>query len=184
MNTPRRARPLADPLRINAQTEARDLTSDRGPQLYWLGFWLLAVAAAAVIGATATPDAWYAQLRKPSFNPPAAVFGPVWTILYLVMAVAAWRVARQPGVPRERRNIALLLMGIQLVLNALWSPLFFGMHSPAWAFVDICALWLAVGATILAFSSVNSVAAWIMVPYLAWVSFALLLNGSIWLMNR
>lgn len=184
MSTPPPGRTFSDPLRIGRSPDARLLTPDRGLQLRWLAFWLVAVAAAAAIGASASPDEWFAQLRKPSFNPPAAVFAPVWTTLYLIMAVAAWLVARQPGVPRQRRNIALLLMGIQLVLNALWSPLFFGMHSPGWAFVDICALWLAVGATILAFSSVNTLAAWSMIPYLAWVSFALLLNGSIWLMNR
>lgn len=157
-----------------------DTVVDR-PSWGWLLFWLCAVAGVAVLGATFSPDSWYAQLRKPSFNPPAFVFGPVWSLLYLLMAIAAWLVARTPDGPLRRR--ALLLMGTQLLFNALWSPLFFGLHSPGWAFVDISALWITLAATLIAFSAVRTLAAWLLVPYLLWVSFALVLNGSIWLMN-
>ena len=157
-----------------------DPSVDR-PQWGWLLFWLAAVATVALVGANFTPGAWYEQLRKPSFNPPAVVFGPVWSLLYLLMAVAAWLVARAPAGPARRK--ALLLMSAQLLLNALWSPLFFGLHSPGWAFVDISALWIVLAATLIAFSAVRTMAAWLLVPYLLWVSFALVLNGSIWLMN-
>lgn len=149
----------------------------------WLLFWPAAVAIVAVSGAQFTPDAWYQSLRKPSFNPPGAVFGPVWTVLYLLMAIAAWLVAKQVQVSARLRRRALWLMGLQLLLNGLWSPLFFGLHNPALAFVDISALWIALVATIASFASVRPLAAWLLVPYLLWVSFALVLNGSIWLMN-
>ena len=159
-------------------------TRTRNPLRWgWLALWLAAVAVVAALGASFGPDSWYLQLRKPSFNPPAALFGPVWTALYLLMAIAAWLVAREsPAEPALRRR-ALLLMSAQLLLNALWSPLFFSLHSPGWAFVDISALWVTVAATLIAFASVRPLAAWLLVPYLLWVSFALVLNGSIWLMN-
>lgn len=124
---------------------------------------------------------WYATLNKPSWNPPKWVFGPVWTALYIGMAVAAWLVWRKNGLADAW--LPLLLFGVQLFLNAAWSALFFGMRSPGIAFADIVLLWIAILATIIAFGRVSSLAATLLVPYLAWVSFATALNWSIWRMN-
>jgi len=125
---------------------------------------------------------WYPGLAKPVFNPPDWVFGPVWTVLYLLMGVAAWLVWRR----RDEAKVGLPLVwfGLQLVLNGLWSVLFFGMRSPAAAGVEILVLWVAIGATIQAFRRVSVPAAVLMAPYWAWVSFAAVLNFAIWMMNR
>lgn len=151
----------------------------------WVGLllWLLAVAAVAVIGSQFQPDAWYAALEKPSWNPPSRVFGPVWTTLYLLMAIAAWLVWRAPGPIADRRR-ALTLMGVQLVLNALWSPLFFGAHAIGLALVDIVALFVFVVLTTVAFARVRKLAAVMMLPYIAWVGFAAALNAALYMMNR
>lgn len=139
--------------------------------------WLSGVATARSV------ETWYPSLVKPSFNPPAWVFGPTWTVLYLLMGVALFLVWRQggntPGI-----QLALSCFAVQLVLNALWSIIFFGMHAPGWAFAEILLLWLAILATLWAFWRVVPTAGWLLVPYLAWVSFAAVLNGSIWILNR
>lgn len=135
---------------------------------------------ATIVGVVARPDAWYAALNKPSFNPPSWVFGPVWTTLYLMMAVAAWGVWRFGN----ERKAALVAFGIQLALNAAWSPLFFGMHRPDLAFIDLVALWFAIVATIVLFLRQVTWAGWLLAPYLAWVTFAGVLNFSIWQLNR
>jgi translocator protein len=139
---------------------------------------LLLVAAVASAGAMTAPDAWFAELAKPSFNPPGWIFGPVWTLLYVLMAVAAWRVYRQKGV-----DISIGAWVAQLVLNAAWSPLFFGMHRIELALIDIVILDLIVTTTIVLFFRRDRVAGWLMVPYLAWISFATVLNASIWQLN-
>lgn len=167
-----------------SQSDPKQPSANRLPMYCWLFFWLIAVSVVALIGANSPPDAWFEALRKPSFNPPGAVFGPVWTLLYLLMAIAAWLVVKQTSAPRQQRRTAMGLMGLQLFLNALWSPLFFGLHSPGWAFVDICLLWLAIVVTIKAFAAIRPAAAWMLAPYVLWVSFALVLNGTIWMMNR
>ena len=128
------------------------------------------------------PGEWYTQLNKPSFNPPGWVFGPVWSVLYACMGVAAWLVWRRRG--RTVARWALVLFAVQLALNAAWSPLFFGAHEPGWAFVDIVALWVALAATVVAFFKTQLAAGILMVPYLAWVSFAAVLNAAIWSLNR
>ncbi len=128
-------------------------------------------------------DTWYPTLAKPSFNPPAWVFGPTWTLLYVLMGVALFLVWRQ-GLDTQGVKLALTVFAVQLVLNALWSIIFFGMQSPAWAFVEIILLWLAIVATLWAFWRVMPAAGWLLVPYLAWVSFAAVLNGSIWILNK
>jgi tryptophan-rich sensory protein len=139
---------------------------------------LLAVTfAAAGIGSIATAPnipGWYATLTKPSWNPPSWIFGPVWTTLYISMAVAAWLVWRQGGLWQW----ALALFAVQLALNAAWSWLFFGLHLPGAAFAEIVALFAAILATTIAFWSRSLVAGILMVPYLAWVSFASVLNGA------
>jgi tryptophan-rich sensory protein len=149
----------------------------------------LAIAVPLAVGGLsglATPrgvDTWYPTLVKPFFNPPAWVFGPTWTVLYILMGVALFFVWRQ-GLDTQGVSLALTVFAIQLVLNALWSIIFFGMQSPAWAFVEIILLWLAIVATLWAFWRVLPAAGWLLVPYLAWVSFAAVLNGSIWMLNR
>lgn len=124
---------------------------------------------------------WYAALNKPSWNPPNSVFGPVWTTLYTLMAFAAWLVWRQ----RERTAVVLplALFGGQLILNAAWSGLFFSMHRPDLAFAEILLLWLMILATAIAFWRVHRIASFLLLPYLAWVAFAAVLNGTIWQLN-
>jgi len=137
-----------------------------------------------ILGALVTSpnvDTWYAELVKPSFNPEGWIFGPVWTSLYFMMAVACWRVivSRRNGPKRT----ALVLFGLQLGANAAWSPLFFGMRNPFAAFIDIILLWILFLLTLRWFWRVSRNAALWLVPYLAWVSFAAVLNFSIWRMN-
>lgn len=124
---------------------------------------------------------WYAALHKPSWNPPPWVFGPAWTFLYITMAVAAWLVWREGGWKAQRRALGLFI--VQWFLNALWTPLFFGAHLPGVAFGEIVLLWLAIAATLVAFWRVKKAAGLLLVPYLAWVSFAAALNFSIWRLN-
>jgi len=127
------------------------------------------------------PD-WYAGFRKPSWTPPGWLFGPVWTVLYLSMAVAAWLVWRRVGL--SGAAVPLAVFGIQLALNLVWSFIFFGRNNIGLALVDIVLLWLAILATILAFRQVSTLAGWLLVPYLMWVTFAAALNFSVWNMNR
>ena len=146
-----------------------------------LAVWLLISFAAAGIGSRYMPGEWYASLAKPTWNPPAAVFAPVWTALYTMMGVAAWLVWRERGV--ERAALPLALFAVQLVLNGLWSWLFFGLRRPDLGLVDIVALWAAIAATVVTFWGVRPLAGAILLPYLAWVSFATALNASIWRRN-
>jgi len=149
---------------------------------------IIAVAAPGVIGglsgfATARGvSTWYPTLVKPSFNPPAWVFGPVWTVLYIMMGVAAYLLWRQ-GINVVGVRVALAVFVVQLALNALWSILFFGMHSPGWALVEIVVLWFAIGVTIRLFWNVVPAAGALLLPYLAWVSFATVLDASLWWLN-
>lgn len=125
---------------------------------------------------------WYPGLAKPPFNPPDWVFGPVWTVLYLMMGVAAWLVWRRAD--EARVGTPLVLFAAQLLLNGLWSVLFFGLRSPGVAAVEILLLWIAIVLTIRSFRRVSVPAALLLVPYWAWVSFAAVLNISIWMLNR
>jgi tryptophan-rich sensory protein len=127
------------------------------------------------------PGTWYASLAKPSWTPPGWVFGPVWTLLYASMAVAAWLVWRGNGWSGAR--LPLALFGVQLALNAAWTPVFFGLHRPGLAFAEICALLAAIVATVAAFFVRKPAAGALMLPYLAWVGFAASLNFAIWRMN-
>lgn len=139
---------------------------------------LIATFLAPIAGAAARPDDWYFALVRPAWTPPPWVFGPVWTLLYLAMAVAAWMVWKREGWGRPLRWWTL-----QLLLNAAWSPVFFGLHRPGLALAVIGALWLAIAATIAAFARVDRRAAWMLAPYLAWVSYASALNFAIWQQN-
>jgi benzodiazapine receptor len=160
----------------------RTLPSSMPPWLA-LALWVALCAAAGAIGAIASANApeFYAALAKPSWAPPAGVFGPVWTLLYMAMAVAAWLVWRERGWARAR--VALGLFVLQLALNALWSWLFFGWHRGALAFADILVLLALIIATTAAFARIRRLAAWLLVPYLAWVIFAAALNYSVWQRN-
>ncbi|MBU3680122.1 MAG: tryptophan-rich sensory protein [Candidatus Kapabacteria bacterium] len=151
------------------------------PRPLALLFWILLCFTAAAGGGFVMTGDWYAMLSKPTWNPPSWVFGPVWTVLYIMMGVSVWLVWKEGGFARQRRPMTLFL--VQLVLNAIWTPLFFGMHMLGTAFAEIILLWLAILATILAFRRVSSTAAWLLVPYLLWVSFATVLNGTLWRMN-
>jgi benzodiazapine receptor len=143
----------------------------------WLGLCFAASASAVFVS---TGD-WYASLSKPSWNPPSWVFGPAWTLLYILMAVAAWLVWREGGWRAQGRALRLFLL--QWFLNALWTPLFFGLHRPGLAFAEIALLWLAIAATLWSFWRVRKLAGVLLVPYLAWVSFAAALNFTIWRLN-
>jgi len=143
--------------------------------------WLALSFTAAAIGGFFLPGEWYAGLRKPSWNPPNWIFGPVWTVLYATMAVAAWLVWRRGGFAGQRFALSFFLM--QLLLNALWSPLFFGLRNPGLAFVNIVLLWLAVLATVFAFWKTRPLTGALLVPYLAWVTFASVLNFALWRLN-
>lgn len=149
-----------------------------------LGLLLLLVFAVSALGAQVTLPkipAWYAGLAKPSFNPPAWLFGPVWTILYIMMAVAAWRVWLRP--PSASRRAALMGFFIQLAFNAAWSPVFFGLERPRVALAVIIALLASLAMTTVKFFAVDRVAGWMLAPYLAWVAFATALNGAIVTLN-
>lgn len=139
---------------------------------------------AGVVGSLFTVraiPAWYAGLTKPALNPPAWVFGPVWTLLYALMGVAAFLIWVQAE-SRERTR-ALRIFALQLILNAAWSIIFFGLENPGLAFADIIFLWLAIVWTTAAFYKISRTAAYLLLPYIVWVSFAVYLNYSIWRLN-
>lgn len=160
-----------------------DTTSDRSRRQIVVGLpaWILLALAAGLAGSRWLPGEWYLTLAKPAWNPPSFVFAPVWTTLYVLMGVAAWLVWCRAGFSRARR--ALVLFGIQLGLNALWSWVFFGAHQMLWGLVEMLLLWATILATILAFRRHSRAAAWLLVPYLAWVSFAAVLNFTLWRLN-
>jgi translocator protein len=124
---------------------------------------------------------WYAALAKPSFNPPNQIFGPVWTLLYALMAIAGWLVWKQPD--SKLRRAGLIWFGIQLAVNFLWSVIFFRFHQIGLAMAEIVLLWIGVAGTTAIFFRVSKPAGWMFVPYLVWVSFASVLNFAIWRMN-
>ena len=136
------------------------------------------------LGAIATTpeiDGWYKTLLKPSWNPPAAVFGPVWTTLFIMMGVAVWLVWKKPGF--RTAKLAMAMFAFQLALNVAWSWIFFRLHEPGWAFVEIVTLWLSIAATAALFLKHRKLAGLLMLPYLAWVSFASVLNFTLWRLN-
>lgn len=140
--------------------------------------WIILTFAAPAIGAFSPPGAWYQALEKPAWNPPPWIFGPVWTLLYLGMAAAAWLVWKQGG-----QGFALRLYFVQLALNAAWTPVFFGAHAMGAALTVIICLWIAIFLTLRAFAPVSRPAGLLLVPYLAWVSFASFLNFTLWRLN-
>ncbi len=143
-----------------------------------LAAFLLAVGLAAAFGATYRPGDWYLSLAKPSWTPPNSVFGPVWTLLYIMIAIAGWLVWRQSAM-----SSAMIAWLVALVLNAAWSYLFFGRQQIGAALVDIAALWCAIAAFIVLARGLSPLASLLFVPYLLWVSFASALNAAIWRLN-
>lgn len=148
-----------------------------------LVFWLAVCFLVAAVGASASLQAgtFYTELARPDWAPPAKVFGPVWTVLYAMMAVAAWLVWMRRHASGAR--IALALFALQLIANALWSWLFFGWKLGALSFLDIALLWALIVATLVLFWRIRLLAGLLLLPYLAWVSFALVLNYAIWQLN-
>lgn len=145
-----------------------------------LGFGIASFAA-GIGGIVFRPGEWYQRLDKPSWRPPDRLFAPVWTFLYATIALSGWLVWRETGL--EGAVLPLSVFGVQLLLNAAWSPIFFGLHRIGWALVDMVFLWLSIVATIVLFYSIHATAATLLAPYLFWVSFALLLNLSVWRRN-
>ncbi|MDA1180110.1 MAG: DUF2867 domain-containing protein, partial [Planctomycetota bacterium] len=170
-----------------AQNQLNAVTTWR-PTVVQQAAWLIGFIAVcftvaglgAAFTATSVSD-WYQTIVKPSWNPPAWLFGPVWSVLYLLMAVAAWLVWRRGGWAPAR--VPMSLFGLQLLLNVGWSAIFFGLRSPGFAFLEIIVLWLAIAATAQSFRSKSSMAALLLLPYLAWTSFAMVLNFAIWMLN-
>jgi translocator protein len=147
-------------------------------------FWVLVCFVVAGLGGLVTASRipnWYAELAKPAWTPPGWIFGPIWTLLYFLMAVAAWLVWRQAGASGAR--LPLGLFALQLALNCLWSVLFFGLQAPGAAAVEIVVLWTAIALTLLAFWRRSQWAGLLLSPYLLWVTFAAALNFAIWRMN-
>lgn len=143
---------------------------------------ILICQSAGWIGAlftTPSIQTWYATINKPSFNPPNWLFAPVWTFLFLTMGIALWLIWLKP----KANHQALSLFIIQLCLNVLWSILFFGLHRPALALIEILLLWLAILFTIIKFYQIDRWAGLILIPYIAWVSFAAILNFALWRLN-
>ena len=156
----------------------------RGYDALTLIAWVLVVVAlGATMGVFFAPGEWYEALRKPGFNPPNWIYAPVWTTLYMLMAIALWLVRRDRNASPALRRRASGWFAIQFALNLLWTPLFFGLQSPLLAVMDIALLWIAVIATMVAFHRVRPLAAWLLLPYLCWIMFAAVLNASIWLLN-
>ncbi len=147
-----------------------------------LAGWLIVSFVAGGVGSLNMPGEWYASLAKPAWTPPGAAFGPVWTALYALMGIAAWLVWRREGF--RGSILALTLFLAQLVLNAAWTWLFFGLQRPGLAFLEIAVLWAMILAVTASFWRESRVAGALMLPYLAWVGFASFLNFAIWRMNR
>lgn len=143
---------------------------------------LLAGGVGIIFTSSAIPT-WYATLNKPSFSPPNYLFGPVWTVLYLLMGTSLYLVWEK-GLKTKKVRDALYLFGIQLVLNAIWSPIFFGLKDILLALIIIIAMWVYILRTILAFGKINKAASYLLYPYILWVSFATVLNFSVWLLNK
>ena len=150
---------------------------------------VISIAIPVAVGATAGfftatgVDSWYQTINKPSWNPPSWIFAPVWTTLYVMMGIALFLVWKS-NTSEVLKKRAITFFAVQLVLNFFWSFIFFNQEQPGWALVEIIAMWLAILVTIFAFSKVNKIAAWLLVPYISWVSFATILNYTIWQLNN
>ena len=148
------------------------------------GVTCIAVGFLSGMATQSSVTTWFPTLIKPSFNPPSWVFAPVWSLLYTMMGVAAGLVWNRIDYEKEAVKKALLFFVIQLALNALWSILFFGIRNPFLALIEIILLWLMIYETYVPFGKIDKIAGYLFIPYLFWVSFAAVLNGSIWWLNR
>jgi tryptophan-rich sensory protein len=137
---------------------------------------------AAYVGSRFPVDEWYTALSKPSWNPPNWLFGPVWSVLYILMAISAWLVWREEGLLGAIVPLSIFIL--QLVLNAAWSWLFFGLHELGIAFVEIVTLWVAIVVNIILFWRLKPISGILLIPYLLWVTFASVLNYTLWRLNR
>ena len=146
---------------------------------------LLTVAIGAVSGLFTAGNVteWYTTINRPAWNPPNWIFGPVWTALYILMGICFYLIITKPA-RQSVRKTAFVLFLFQLVLNFFWSLIFFSMHEIGWALVEIGVLWMAILLTIFAVARISKPAAWLLVPYISWVSFASILNFTIWQLNR
>ncbi|MFZ1535277.1 MAG: TspO/MBR family protein [Chitinophagaceae bacterium] len=149
---------------------------------------IISIIIPVAIGATAGfftatgVESWYQTINKPSWNPPGWIFAPVWTTLYVMMGIALFLVWKSNAREGLKKN-ANTFFAIQLILNFFWSFIFFDQQQPGWALVEIIIMWIAILLTIFAFAKVNKTAAWLLVPYISWVSFATILNYTIWKLN-
>jgi tryptophan-rich sensory protein len=128
-------------------------------------------------------ESWYQTIAKPSWNPPNWIFGPVWTTLYILMGIALYLIWKSESSDILKKT-AIALFSVQLILNFFWSLIFFNQHQVGWALAEIIMMWVVILLTIFAFANVNKTAAWLLVPYIAWVSFATILNYTIWQLNK
>ncbi len=147
-----------------------------------LAGFIAACFLAALTGAFFRPGEWYDRLKKPSWRPPNRIFAPVWTILYFTIAISGWLVWQRAGFAGAA--LPLAVYAVQLALNAAWTPLFFGLHRPDLGFLDIVLVWLSIVATSALFYPIYPGAALLLIPYLAWVTFAAALNFAVWRLNR
>ncbi len=131
---------------------------------------------------SASINTWYVTLNKPWFNPPNWIFGPVWTLLYLMMGIAFYMIWKSEAVNAVKQT-AVILFAAQLLVNFLWSLIFFYLKQPGWAMIDIILMWILIVATIFSYGKISSTAAWLMLPYICWVSFAMILNFYLWKLN-
>lgn len=155
-------------------------------EIHWIPLALcivgvLAVGSLSGLANSGSIEGWYSTLKKPPFNPPNYIFGPVWTVLYILLGAGLYLIVSSPQAPT--RTTALIVFGVQLLLNFSWSFLFFYFKLPGTAFVEILILWAAILTMIVAFFRVSPAAAYLQIPYLLWVSFASILNGSVWYLN-
>jgi len=149
---------------------------------------IISIALPLLVGFTASyftvsgVDSWYKTIQKPAWNPPNWVFGPVWTTIYILMGISLFLVWKR-NVSAEVKRTAFILFGLQLLANFLWSFIFFDQQQPGLAFAEIIVLWMLILLTIFSFARLNKTAAWLLVPYISWVSFAAMLNFTIWRLN-
>ena len=150
---------------------------------------IIAIAIPLIVGGTSGfftatgVESWYQTIARPTWNPPGWIFGPVWTTLYVMMGISLFLVWKE-DTSVELKKIGIALFTVQLVLNFFWSFIFFNQHQIGWALVEIIAMWVFILLTIFAFAQVNKAAAWLLVPYISWVSFATILNFTIWQLNK
>ncbi|MFT5123663.1 MAG: benzodiazapine receptor [Kiritimatiellia bacterium] len=147
-----------------------------------LALFIILAYIPALSGIFVETGPWYEALKKPPFQPPAWIFGPVWSVLYLLIGLAGY--SAWTGLAPDKRKGPFILYGLQLILNGLWSWIFFGLHELGWACLDIFALWLVIFVNMVAFFMIRASAGALLLPYFLWVTFAMMLNHIIWLMNR